>query len=189
MRQTQRRIDLAEIVRAVALDLAPLVADKNLVFDIETTPAPMACHEWMLGELTRNLLHNAIKNTPPGGNLSVRVHADTHHAALCVSDSGPGISAELSARLFQPFATGRSSPLIAHGSGLGLAICREITQALGGTIALDNRLAKEGTHVVGLDATARLPLAPQDPPAPEALHAHPATTRLHNGHFNNQAPH
>ena len=176
--RAQRSIDLADIVRAVALDLAPLVADKNLVFDIETTPAPIACHEWMLGELTRNLLHNAIKNTPPGGTLSVRVHADTHHAALCISDSGPGISAELAARLFQPFSTGRSSPHtahtahIAHGSGLGLAICREITQALGGTISLDNRLARNttastATHIVGLDATARLPLANQDAPPPE----------------------
>ena len=174
--RAQRSIDLADIVRAVALDLAPLVADKNLVFDIETTPAPVACHEWMLGELTRNLLHNAIKNTPPGGTLSVRVHADTHHAALCISDSGPGISAELAARLFQPFSTGRSShhtAHIAHGSGLGLAICREITQALGGTISLDNRLARNttastATHIVGLDATARLPLATQDAPLPEA---------------------
>lgn len=54
-------IDLASIVRSVALDLAPLMADRDLVFDIETTRAGVACHEWMLGELTRNLLHNAIK--------------------------------------------------------------------------------------------------------------------------------
>ena len=177
-RQTQCSIDLADIVRAVALDLAPLVADKNLAFDIETTPAPIACHAWMLGELTRNLLHNAIKNTPPGGTLSVRVHADAHYAALCVGDSGPGISAELAARLFQPFSTGHSSPHSVHGSGLGLAICREITQALGGAISLNNRLAlRTPTHttisIVGLDATARVPLASREAPKPEA----PSPTR------------
>jgi two-component system sensor histidine kinase TctE len=195
--QAQRTVDLAGIVRAVALDLAPLVADKNLVFDIETTPAPIACHEWMLGELTRNLLHNAIKNTPPDGSLSVRVHADAHHAALCISDSGPGISAELAARLFQPFSTGRSSPHIAHGSGLGLAICREITQALGGTIALDNRLLRHPTpgkpggqpHVEGLDATVRLPLATPDAAAPATLRPNPAAVSSDDGRSNNQALH
>src|SRR5205085_3769522 len=110
-------------------------------------------HEWMLRELARNLLHNAIKHTPVGGTLSVRVLADGRSAAFVVSDSGPGISAELQARLFQPFSSGD----VRSGSGLGLAICQEIVRALGGTIALENR-EKDG-RVVGLGATVRLPLA------------------------------
>mgnify|MGYP002128850218 CR=1 FL=1 len=69
-----------------------------------------------------------------------------------VSDSGPGISPELAARLYQPFSAGN----VHQGSGLGLAICREITQALGGSISLDNR--EQHSQVVGLDATIRLPL-------------------------------
>ena len=78
--------------------------------------------------------------------------ADSHYAALTVADGGPGIGAELQARLFQPFSAGS----IHSGSGLGLVICREIALALGGTITLDNRLAQG--QVVGLDATVRLPL-------------------------------
>jgi two-component system, OmpR family, sensor histidine kinase TctE len=145
--------DLAAAVRAMALELAPLVADKDIEFDIETQPAPVAAHEWMLRELARNLLHNAIKHTPAGGSLSVRVLADAHSAALVVSDSGPGIDAELEARLFQPFSAGD----VRSGSGLGLAICQEIVHALGGSIRLENR--EKDRRVVGLDATARLPLA------------------------------
>jgi two-component system, OmpR family, sensor histidine kinase TctE len=145
--------DLAEAVRAMALELAPLVADKDIDFDIETQPAPIAAHEWMLRELARNVLHNAIKHTPAGGSLSVRVLADAHSAALVVSDSGPGIPAELQARLFQPFSAGD----VRSGSGLGLAICQEIVHALGGSIQLENR--EKDRRVVGLDATARLPLA------------------------------
>ena len=145
--------DLAQAARAMALELAPLVADKDIDFDIETQPAPLLAHEWMLRELARNLLHNAIRHTPAGGTLSVRVFAETRTAALVVSDSGPGLSAELQARLFQPFSAGD----VRSGSGLGLAICQEIVRALGGTIHLENR-EKDG-RVAGLTATVRLPLA------------------------------
>jgi two-component system sensor histidine kinase TctE len=145
--------DLSDAVRAMALELAPLIADKDIEFDIETQPAPIRGHEWMLRELARNLLHNAVKHTPPGGTLSVRVLADGNTAALVVSDSGPGIPAELQPRLFQPFSAGD----VRSGSGLGLAICHEIVRALGGTIQLENREKDRRTD--GLDATVRLPLA------------------------------
>ena len=147
-----KTLDLAAVMRAVALDLSALMADKSIDFAIETVAAPMAAHEWMLTELCRNLLHNAIKHTPASGSLTVRIVRDSTHAALTLSDSGPGIDAGLSQRLFQPFSAGN----IARGSGLGLAICKEIVQVLGGTILLDNRV-QHGV-VTGLDATVRLPL-------------------------------
>ena len=143
--------DLAGIVRAVALDLAPLMAAKDMDFEIHTVPAPLRAHEWMLRELARNLLHNAIKHSPRASRLVVGVVADRHHAALTVADDGAGIHPELRERLFQPFSGGTHS-----GSGLGLAICHEITQALGGSVTLENRVVHGA--VVGLDATARLPL-------------------------------
>jgi len=145
--------DLAEVVRTVALELSPLVADKDIEFDIATVSAPVRSHEWMLRELTRNLLHNAIKHTPEGGALSVRIVADSNSAALTIADTGAGIPAELGARLFQPFSPGDAR----SGSGLGLAICQEIVRALGGTLTLENRDAHG--HIEGLDATVRLPLA------------------------------
>jgi len=148
-------LDLADAVRAVALDLSPLVADKALDFELSTDPAPVPvrAHLWMLQELTRNLLHNAIKHSPRAAALTVRVHAEGELALLQVSDQGRGISDELRQRLFAPFAAGD----VGSGSGLGLAICREIVLALGGTIALDNREA--GGRTVGLDAVVRIPLA------------------------------
>lgn len=145
--------DLSEAVRAMALELAPLVADKDIDFEIVTQPAPVRAHEWMLRELARNLLHNAVKHTPRGGQLTVRVITDARSAALVVSDSGPGIAAELRPRLFQPFSAGD----VRGGSGLGLAICQEIVRALGGTIELENR--EKDRRTAGLDATVRLPLA------------------------------
>ncbi|MDQ7974735.1 MAG: ATP-binding protein, partial [Rhodocyclaceae bacterium] len=146
-------LDLGEMVRQVALDLSPLIADKSLDFELDVAPARVDAHRWMLLELSRNLLHNAIKHSPPGGALAVRVAAQGREAVLRVRDAGPGISAELRQRLFAPFAAGD----VARGSGLGLAICREIVHTLGGEITLDNRLGPDG-RVLGLDAVVRLPL-------------------------------
>ncbi|MDO9434374.1 sensor histidine kinase [Hydrogenophaga sp.] len=150
-------VDWADVVRNVALDLSPLIADRSLDFSIATQAAPVRAHEWALRELCRNLLHNAIKNTPTGSALSVVLVVDRHTAALTVRDDGPGISLALRERLFQPFATEQNQAPSLSGSGLGLAICREIVLSLHGEIALENR-----THqgqVTGLDATVRLPLA------------------------------
>ncbi len=145
--------DLSDVVRSVALELSPLIAHKDLDFEIATASAPVRSHEWMLRELTRNLLHNAIRHSPAGGALSVRIVADLDSVALTFADSGPGIAAGLRARLFQPFSPGDAR----SGSGLGLAICHEIVRALHGTISLENREARG--RIQGLDATVRLPRA------------------------------
>jgi two-component system sensor histidine kinase TctE len=142
-------------LREVALDLAPLMADRELDFDIDTAPVLIQTHAWMLRELSRNLLHNAIRFCPKQGKLSVRLLRDNQTAALIISDSGPGISAELAGRMFQPFSAGTTQ----SGSGLGLAICHEITKAVGGQIELTNRLTLG--QVIGCDVTVRLPLLPR----------------------------
>jgi len=149
-------LELGEVVRQIALDLSPLIADKALDFELAIdAPVTVRAHRWMLQELTRNLLHNAIKQSPRGGALSVMVRSDGPEAVLTVRDQGPGIAAELRQRLFAPFSAGDT----ASGSGLGLAICREIVLALGGRISLDNRSAQENSaHTVGLDAVVRLPV-------------------------------
>jgi two-component system, OmpR family, sensor histidine kinase TctE len=156
-------IDAAEVVRAVALDLAPLAAARDLVLDVAVTPAPVRAHEWALRELVRNLLHNAIKHSPAGAPLSLHLVADGRHAALTVADAGPGLEAGQRERLFQPFAMSTPTPADPAGdrlgpsSGLGLAICHEIVDALSGTLTLDNR--RSHGRIAGLDAIVRLPLA------------------------------
>jgi two-component system sensor histidine kinase TctE len=146
-------LDWAAIVRAVALDVSALIAAGHIDFEIETAPAPVRAHEWALRELTRNLLHNAVRHTPATGRLLVRVAVDERMATLLVADSGPGIADELRERLFQPFAAAGPD----GGSGLGLAICHEIVLSLGGRIELVNR--RDAGAVLGLDAWVRLPLA------------------------------
>jgi two-component system sensor histidine kinase TctE len=145
--------DWAQILREVALDLSPLIAAKDLDFEIGTVSSPIRTHPWMLRELFRNLLHNAISYTPAGGILKVQLSCDSTHAYLLIRDSGPGISAELQTRLFQTFSAGQTQ----SGSGLGLAICHEIVRALGGEISLTNRVSND--QIAGLDSRVRLPSA------------------------------
>nr|WP_315488098.1 sensor histidine kinase N-terminal domain-containing protein [uncultured Rhodoferax sp.] len=145
-------IDWSEVVRAVALDVSPLLAEKDIDFELFTEPCSIHAHDWMLRELTRNLLHNAVRHTPVGGQLSVRIQPVGGDAQLVVADTGSGISEDMRQRLFQPFATGDTK----SGTGLGLTIAREIVQALDGSIQLNNRLA--GGKIMGLDACITLPL-------------------------------
>ena len=154
-------VDWAQTVHAVSLDVSPLIAERQLDFSLDLPTAaatalavPIRAHEWALRELTRNLLHNAIKHGPLGSRLHVSLHADVQlgQAVLRVADEGPGLSAEQRQRLFLPFAASGS----AGGSGLGLAICKEIVQALGGRMSLQNRnLQHPGP---GLDAEVGVPL-------------------------------
>ena len=160
------RLDLREAVRQVALDLSPLVAAKAIEFELSAGPAPVPvlAHRWMLQELARNLLHNAIKHSPHGASLRVEVRVDRSvdataeggeraEALLRIVDAGPGISDELRQRLFAPFAAGD----VAKGSGLGLAICHEIVLAMQGRMTMRNRVSNG--VVVGLDASAFVPIA------------------------------
>jgi two-component system sensor histidine kinase TctE len=144
--------DWAQVLREVALDVSPLIAEKDLDFEISTQAAAIFTHDWMLRELSRNILHNAIFHSPPNGTLKVQLTCDAATATLLICDSGPGISAQLREHLFQPFASGE----LRSGSGLGLAICDEIVKGLGGCIKLDNR--QNGVHIVGLDSMVLLPL-------------------------------
>jgi two-component system sensor histidine kinase TctE len=147
-------LDWAEVVRAVALDVSPLIAEKDLDFDISTLPCPVHAHDWMLRELVRNLLHNAVRHSPKGARLSVRIEPQGGMAQLLIRDQGTGISEAMRQRLFQPFATGDTK----SGTGLGLTIAREIVLALGGTIQLNNRLQDQAME--GLDTCVWLPLHP-----------------------------
>jgi two-component system sensor histidine kinase TctE len=136
---------LADVVSQVALDLSPLIAAKGLDFELRAEPVNVLGHDWMLRELTRNLLANAVRETPAGGQLLLVVGIEDGAPVLRVSDSGPGLRPAIAEHLFEPFHTGHPT----EGSGLGLAICRSICDALKATLTLTNR------EPTGLDAKVR----------------------------------
>ena len=137
-----------------AVAVHTMIAERQLDFSIDTAASSVRAHDWALRELTRNLLHNAIKLSPPGSPLSVTLEHSHDKARLVLADGGPGISPRQRQHLFQPFARGAGADDTVQGSGLGLAICHDIVQSLGGNIALDNRV--EAQCIVGLDAIVNL---------------------------------
>ena len=95
---------------------------------------PVAGSAQGLRQVLMNLAANALQAMPEGGRLRCRTRAlPGGRIELVVADTGPGVPAEVRARLFEPFFTTRPD-----GTGLGLALCREIVVQHGGQITLDD---------------------------------------------------
>jgi two-component system sensor histidine kinase TctE len=143
----REELKLDEIAREAVLELSPLIAQRRLGFALEGQAPSVHGSPWMAGELVRNLLANAIRHSPLGGQLGIRFERATEELRMVVWDSGPGIDDAMRAWLFQPFASTKG----VAGAGLGLAICLDIATAMGAHIALNNRCSNDG-GVLGLDA-------------------------------------
>lgn len=112
-----------------------------------------------LRRLLSILCENAVKYTPPGGRVFVRIDRDGHLARLVIDDEGIGVSPVDRPRVFERFFRGESARAgSAPGSGLGLSIADVIVRRLGGTIALESPVA--GTGRPGTRVTVSLPTAP-----------------------------
>jgi heavy metal sensor kinase len=133
--------DLAEFARTVAEQLRVLAEEKRQILTVD---AGIPVSAWFDVKILRlavaNLIHNAIKYTPSGGTVQLRVRrAHDNRLAIEVQDSGPGIAVEHHELVFERFYrtdAGRSTN--AGGAGLGLAIARWAVQAHGGEIELES---------------------------------------------------
>ena len=90
----------------------------------------------LLAELLNNLIDNALRYTPRGGHITVRVRAPNPLAIVEVEDSGPGIAPHERERVFDRFY--RVLGTVSDGSGLGLAIVREIAQKHRASVRIDD---------------------------------------------------
>src|ERR1051325_6001782 len=87
-----------------------------------------------------NLLANAVRHSPPNGQVAVVVEPDTDHVVVAVEDTGDGLGADASQRMFDRFwRADESRTRSSGGAGLGLAIARGLVQAHGRTVAAENR--------------------------------------------------
>jgi two-component system, OmpR family, sensor histidine kinase TctE len=150
-RETLSWIALDEITKEAALELSPLMTQKALVFELRTESVQVRATQWLLGELVRNLLSNAIRHSPVGGGLLVQINVMQGNVHLLIQDSGQGIAPELLPHVFKPFTDAST------GIGLGLAIAQGIADALGAKIELSNR-ELDGQRC-GLDARVIFPSA------------------------------
>ena len=128
-----RPMDLAQLVASVVRGLVPLAEESGIRLHMETEPARAAVDQDRLRKVLENLIGNALKFTPSGGEVCVRTYQQDDRAWVCVRDTGPGLSAEEAERVFDRFYRGRTT---VEGSGVGLAISREIVRAHGGELTV-----------------------------------------------------
>lgn len=136
VRSAFQPVDLEPIVRRVADTFLPLCQEKSIVLrmDIETG-ARVAGNTELLMEMLVNLMDNATRCTPAGGDILIRLEKPApDRVRITVADTGPGISAERANRIFERFSTFPSDS--SSGSGLGLAIVSEIARVHGGRVEL-----------------------------------------------------
>ena len=143
------RVDLAALARDVVGAHARIAAAKDVDLGAERLEALAVDGDAAaLFALADNLVDNAVRYTPPGGQVDVSVERRDGAPALVVRDDGPGIPPGERAQVFQRFA--RGSHADAPGSGLGLAIVRRIAERHGATVTL-----ADGPGGRGLEAVVR----------------------------------
>ena len=127
--QVTQPLNLDDLARESAAEWVPRAIERSIDLGFEGTPAPATIEgdALLIREMLGNLLDNAIRYTPPGGNVTLRVAAERGKVVLCVEDNGPGIPPEERERVFERFYRRLGSG--ADGCGLGLAIVREIAQS------------------------------------------------------------
>ncbi|MBA5606978.1 sensor histidine kinase N-terminal domain-containing protein [Duganella sp. FT3S] len=142
-------VSLRDVARQVGLELAIAAVTKQIDLSLEgDQPAVVHGQALLLHEMIANLVDNALRYTPPGGTVVLRVREDARGATLEVEDSGPGIAAAEREKVFAPFyrasATLERNP---GGAGLGLAIVRDIAALHGATVTLADAVGPQGLLV------------------------------------------
>jgi two-component system OmpR family sensor kinase len=142
---------LDAIARRTVGELAPLAEAKGVALSVEAgSGASVDGVEDSLAVLASNLADNAVRYTPPGGRVVVRVRRDGAEAVLEVADDGPGIAPDERSRVFDRFYRGAN--VDAPGSGLGLSIVRQIADLHGARLAIT-----DGVDGRGVTVAVRLP--------------------------------
>ena len=123
-------VDLEEAVREVIAAQRVACAAKSISLHERLAPAVLRADANKVRIVIDNLLTNAVKYTPPGGEVRIRLGVEDGFAVVDVKDSGPGIAADEAEKIFQPFVQGSAEyQSSVKGTGLGLAIAKEYAEA------------------------------------------------------------
>jgi signal transduction histidine kinase len=105
-------------------------------------------------QVLENLVSNAVKYSPPGKNIFVRLKKQPSVARMEVQDEGPGLSAEDQKKLFGKFARLSAKPTGGeHSTGLGLSIVKKMVEAMNGKVWCESELGRGATFIVEFPAT------------------------------------
>ncbi len=156
-------LDLREVVHEAVRSLEPLAGERHqLVTAVPGVAIPVLCDSSRLGMVITNLVHNAIKYSPAGGEVRVTCSTRDGRAEVAVSDQGIGIAPEDTGRLFTRFGRITNADTAGiNGTGLGLYLARDLTRRQGGDVTVESEPGRGSTF------TLSLPLAPRAPATAE----------------------
>lgn len=152
-------IDMADVdaydIIAASVDLIqPLTERSDIGVECTGPPLTIRADARRLRQVLINLLSNAVRFSPSHSTIRVETEAGAGFGRIHVIDQGPGIPAELLARLFVPFDRLGADAGREGGAGLGLVLARRLTEAMAGALELDSRVGV-GTHIsISFEATA-----------------------------------
>ena len=156
LRLELRPLEIHAIVDAAVASIRPGAEARNISLDVQPSDDAIriAADPMRMQQVIGNVLANAVKFTPEGGRIAIRIRREAGTAVMEISDTGRGITGELLPYVFDRFRQGEGlSSERQGGLGLGLAIARHLVEMHDGTIS-----ATSGGHGQGATFTIRLPL-------------------------------
>lgn len=154
-----REQDLRIAVRNAVEQIRPLIDTQGHHFRMELPDAPImvAGDQKRLVQIVSNVLHNAVKYTPPGGEIQLKLDCGSEQAVISIKDNGIGIPSDMHGSVFDLFVQGkRGSDRTQGGLGIGLALVKSLVHLHGGSVTCTSAGAGAGSEFV-----ISLPLLPQ----------------------------
>lgn len=145
--------NIVNIVKEITLSVSSYIENKgiNLIFETDVEEKITACDEEKIERIMLNVLSNAIKFTPKGGNISVRIHDCGNTVSISVSDTGIGIPQDKMDEIFQRFSQINSMFTRQHeGSGIGLSIVKSLVEMHKGSVTVESKVGKGTTLNINL---------------------------------------
>ena len=142
--------DVGALAREECRRSDPRIMEKEIELTVSIAPDATlpAADPMRLGQIVGNLLDNAIKYTPHGGQIRVDVRAEPDAVELTIVDSGPGIDPSELERIFDFLYRSPRQERVRDGMGIGLALSRRLAEAQGGTLTAHNRADDTGARFV-----------------------------------------
>jgi two-component system sensor histidine kinase BaeS len=150
---TRTEIDVGQLLESVADGVRAVAEDKELALQVRTPPEPLLLQgdSARLRQVLGNLVGNALRYTPPGGEIALAASRHDEQARIIVSDTGPGIAPQDLPHVFDRFYRSDAARARASGgSGLGLAIAQALVRAHNGTLSVESELGQGARFTIDL---------------------------------------
>jgi signal transduction histidine kinase len=144
-----RPVDLGAVAQSIVAESQPTLGNHTLTLRMPEHPVVLSGDALRLEQVVRNLVSNAVKYSPSGGEIVVGVQRAGDHAQISVADPGVGIAPEVIPYLFQRYYRDQSVQDI-RGLGIGLYVVHEIVRLHGGTVRVDSQLGAGSVFTITL---------------------------------------